>query len=744
MESLLGAGAGGLAYTNLAALNSDLAHPANTTASVYNDATPANNGLYVKSGASGTGSWSRMGDLLNGIVRLTVTGGTANAIVTTSPETPSAPGAKLYLMTPGASCSGASTLTVNGAAAVPIKTALASDTVVGSLVANSPVLMAFQVDHYQLMVSLPVDATGVLNDALDARDAAAASAASATASASALGNQAYTFDTGTQAAGATIPTALANIRVIREQAGDALANQVYVPGTAADPGAFAEAGGHYWKPDLSGPPVRSLFGSRAALAAAKVPPLLNAAVCFGYAAAGDCPPFMLTRVTSQPAYGGVRSTDRYLPNGSTDNTNGGWWVYVPGPDGTDVRAFGYKADWVDDTTATDNTSALQAAVNFTGKNFGGGFDVGGGNGGDVVLPTGAAMIASQVIVHSGVRVLGKGTMGTVLKMKDTFSTSSHMFILGTPGDLAAVCASQSRASSGNLVINGTEAAGGVVSFLSKRYITITSAGNDSGRTFTVTGTTGFGTPLSESIAGGNATGVTLNNAFLTVTQVSVNGATAANVTVGHKEAAAFACRLEQLQLFSSLINATSGTAMVYTNKAQHTAGLKNVKIFGGNRHCAFFEIGYGGASYFTLEDVETFNHGNTSGVGSNNSQIKLAYGGLLSPIKNIVLGGPGPAIAGSSAIGIEIMSGFFAGENIHSEHISNAIVIRNPTLFDGCVNMRNVLGGAGTDYLISIDSSVDNNTVLLESVYPNGATVTVRDQPASNNVTGNIVAQVLF
>ncbi|MGY3358468.1 hypothetical protein ACVWZK_005131 [Bradyrhizobium sp. GM0.4] len=252
LESLLGAGAGGLAYTNLAALNSDLAHPANTTAIVYNDAAPANNGLYVKSGASGTGSWSRMGDLLNGIVRLTVTGGTANAIVTTSPETPSAPGAKLYLMTPGASCSGASTLTVNGAAAVPIKTALASDTVVGSLVANSPVLMAFQVDHYQLMVSLPVDATGVLNDALDARDAAAASAAAAAASASALGNQVHQYDTRAQAIAATIPAGVNLARLLGRTSsadfgGDILYKKLGSTPSPVRSWHFQSTDGAYWQ-----------------------------------------------------------------------------------------------------------------------------------------------------------------------------------------------------------------------------------------------------------------------------------------------------------------------------------------------------------------------------------------------------------------------------------------------------------------------------------------------------------------
>lgn len=48
----------GPVYGTLAALNADLAHAANTGATVQGDG--ANDGLYVKSGASGAGSWSRI------------------------------------------------------------------------------------------------------------------------------------------------------------------------------------------------------------------------------------------------------------------------------------------------------------------------------------------------------------------------------------------------------------------------------------------------------------------------------------------------------------------------------------------------------------------------------------------------------------------------------------------------------------------------------------------------------------
>ena len=50
---------GTLGYQTQAAMNSDLAHPANTLALVTNDGTVTNNTYYIKVGASGTGSWQK-------------------------------------------------------------------------------------------------------------------------------------------------------------------------------------------------------------------------------------------------------------------------------------------------------------------------------------------------------------------------------------------------------------------------------------------------------------------------------------------------------------------------------------------------------------------------------------------------------------------------------------------------------------------------------------------------------------
>jgi len=63
-------------------------------------------------------------------------------------------------------------------------------------------------------------------------------------------------------------------------------------------------------------------------------------------------------------------------------------------------------------------------------------------------------------------------------------------------------------------------------------VTITSAGNDSGMTFTVYGTNNSGAVISETIAGGNVAAATTLKSFKTVTRIAASAATAAAVTAG--------------------------------------------------------------------------------------------------------------------------------------------------------------------------------------------------------------------
>lgn len=264
LETLTNGSAAGWAYQTLAALNADLAHAANTAAVVYGDSTAANNGQYTKVGPSGTGSWTRVGDLPNALVRITVTGGTGDAIIATAPETPTLPGAKLYLMTPTANNTTTTSIALNGGSPVAIKNAFGLDLAASTLINASQVLMAWSVDHYQLLISVAPDASTILASAIAAQNAAASSATAAASSASALANQVHQYDTRALAAAATIPTGVQAIKITRFAAGYPLDYATYIPGTNTGPMNFAEAGGHYWQLDLTVPVLRAAwFGVKA-------------------------------------------------------------------------------------------------------------------------------------------------------------------------------------------------------------------------------------------------------------------------------------------------------------------------------------------------------------------------------------------------------------------------------------------------------------------------------------------------
>ena len=108
----------------------------------------------------------------------------------------------------------------------------------------------------------------------------------------------------------------------------------------------------------------------------------------------------------------------------------------------------------------------------------------------------------------------------------------------TVGPLAAASAnavalSQSLVGAGNVVLNGALVVGGVAVLDQPRRIIVTSAGNDSGITFTAYGTDWSGNAVqSKATAGGNIAAVDLGVSFATVTRIAASGATAAAITVG--------------------------------------------------------------------------------------------------------------------------------------------------------------------------------------------------------------------
>jgi hypothetical protein len=118
---------GGAIYASKAALDADLARPANTMAWVLGDAVAANNGIYRKVGASGAGNWVRASDLPYSFILASNAGaGTPSAIQATTSIPVS--GSALILLQIAEDYAGtAATVRFNGGAALAMKTNSGAD-----------------------------------------------------------------------------------------------------------------------------------------------------------------------------------------------------------------------------------------------------------------------------------------------------------------------------------------------------------------------------------------------------------------------------------------------------------------------------------------------------------------------------------------------------------------------------------------------------------------------------------------
>lgn len=106
------------------------------------------------------------------------------------------------------------------------------------------------------------------------------------------------------------------------------------------------------------------------------------------------------------------------------------------------------------------------------------------------------------------------------------------FVEAATADPDGISTAASVGNNASLVIGGALASDGAVTFDEPRNITILSAGDDSGISFTATGTDETGSAVTESITGadtGTATGTTF---FATITAIAAVGNPAGNVSAG--------------------------------------------------------------------------------------------------------------------------------------------------------------------------------------------------------------------
>tara|TARA_R100001377_G_scaffold52483_1_gene30746 strand:- start:11 stop:634 length:624 start_codon:yes stop_codon:yes gene_type:complete len=119
-----------------------------------------------------------------------------------------------------------------------------------------------------------------------------------------------------------------------------------------------------------------------------------------------------------------------------------------------------------------------------------------------------------------------------MALKGSGSDVTSSFITAAAADPNGISTVATISGAANLTINGALADGGSVTMDCPRNVTILSAADDSGITFTVTGTDESGTAITEVITGADSTTATGSSFFQTVTQIATSGSSTGNVSAG--------------------------------------------------------------------------------------------------------------------------------------------------------------------------------------------------------------------
>lgn len=163
-------------FADKATIDASLAYAADTIGWVYADTTVANNGIYRKSGSSGSGSWSKILPLPYSVARAAYTeAGTVDAILAES-DVAISEQMLVVLDVEGPNTASPVTVAFNGGTALTIKTAAGSNVPVGALVSGIGVVSG---SNFRLLTDLS-------SAAIQAAAAASAAAALASQAAAAL------------------------------------------------------------------------------------------------------------------------------------------------------------------------------------------------------------------------------------------------------------------------------------------------------------------------------------------------------------------------------------------------------------------------------------------------------------------------------------------------------------------------------------------------------------------------------
>lgn len=133
---------------------------------------------------------------------------------------------------------------------------------------------------------------------------------------------------------------------------------------------------------------------------------------------------------------------------------------------------------------------------------------------------------------------------------------------------AGLVTSTTPAGAGAITLNGAQTSAGVSNYSGARKLNITSTGNISNRTFTITGTAWDGSVYIETVTGPNNTTVQTNRLFKTVSAISISGAAAASITIGTCIARPFTVTQANK---GGMWRASRGAGIEFTNNVATTA-----------------------------------------------------------------------------------------------------------------------------------------------------------------------------
>ena len=159
-------------------------------------------------------------------------------------------------------------------------------------------------------------------------------------------------------------------------------------------------------------------------------------------------------------------------------------------------------------------------------------------------------------------------------MSDVIAVTTTADTVALDADGISVAASVGNNAA--LTIGGALASGGSVTLSHGRVVTILQAGDDSGISFTVTGTDVNGDAQTESITGANADTATGSKYFLTVSGISAVGNPAGNVSAGVNASAADVVYAGRARLKGSFLTstATAGTVDFLNSSPTGTSLMK--------------------------------------------------------------------------------------------------------------------------------------------------------------------------